>query len=133
MQSSDGSQAAPTKQVEEKVASEVPQTAPTTQVEEKDASEVPKAAPTRQLEENNASEVSEEAIRAWLKREEVREKLVYADTALCDEIIARYLAELDGVSPVPVLRGYCAVRPVAKPRSLDEAGRIWRENFMGNR
>lgn len=77
------------------------------------------------MRENEAqTECDEEIARRVLRQDEARERLIFGDEALVNEVIARYLLELERAPAIPVVRGYCALSPVPKPKTLDDAKRI---------
>lgn len=59
-----------------------------------------------------------------LSEEEVRERLIFGNEELCNEIIGRYLDELTYPRGVPLVRGFSAISPLPVPKSLDEAKAI---------
>lgn len=70
------------------------------------------------------ADVTDTQVRAVLQDAERRERLIFGDEALYNLIIERYLEELSGAVGVPVVRGYSALRPVRKPKTLLEAKQI---------
>lgn len=76
------------------------------------------------MQENDRQTVSDEMLAAALSDTARCAPLVYADEALCNEIIERYLAELAGTPQVPSVRGYAALTPIPKPKTLAQAKRI---------
>lgn len=70
------------------------------------------------------TDVTDTQVRAALRDAERRERLIFGDEALYNLIIERYLDELSGAASVPVVRGYSALRPVHKPKTLWEAKQI---------
>ena len=72
---------------------------------------------------NNA----EAALTALLRDEAFLEKYVYADPAINEVIIRRYLLRLSGNKGVPTLGGKvgaCALPALPKPKTLDEAKKM---------
>lgn len=55
---------------------------------------------------------------------EIKEKLIFGNEQLCNEVIGRYIEELSGGFSVPVVRGFSALSPLPKPKTLGEAKRI---------
>ena len=76
-------------------------------------------------EKANKSEeaLTEKEVQALLARPEVAEA-IFADEALCNEVIARFISELYAQKPAPTLRGKSALLPIPRPRSLEEAKKI---------
>lgn len=72
--------------------------------------------------ENNG--IDYEAIEEALKSGDAREKLIFANEEICNEVIVRYLEELSSAPKVPIVRGYSALSPLSKPRTLSDAKRI---------
>ncbi len=70
-----------------------------------------------------AEELTDERIKEALRDGARRERVLFADETLVNEVIGRYLEELAAAS-VPVVRGFSALRPVRKPRTLAEAKEI---------
>ena len=58
-----------------------------------------------------------------LADDEMKEKLIFGNERLVNEIIERYIDELSGFS-VPVVRGFSALSPLPKPKTLSEAKKI---------
>lgn len=82
------------------------------------------AATDAQRVDEGETHVSEREIARALCDEGVRERLIYGNESLMNAVIGRYLDELAGGSSVPVVRGYASLRPVRKPKTLEEAKRI---------
>lgn len=71
--------------------------------------------------DNPSKEITDEQLRQAIADPVRRERLVFADEQLCNEVIARYLTELAATPAVPTLRGFAALSPLPKPRTLSEA------------
>ncbi len=71
-----------------------------------------------------AEEISDDVLIAALNDPARRERLIFADEALVNEVIGRYLDELAGRASVPVVRGFAALSPLPRPTNLREAKRI---------
>lgn len=67
--------------------------------------------------------MSEELLRALGDRE-VRERFIFGNEEICNEVIRRYLDELATPKSVPIVRGFSALSPLPRPRSLMEAKAI---------
>lgn len=68
--------------------------------------------------------ISDELLLRALDDEGLRERLIYTNESLCNAVIARYLDELSGSASVPVVRGFAALHPLPRPKTLQEAKRI---------
>ena len=73
---------------------------------------------------NTAAQPDYETLRKALQSDEMREKLVFCDQEICNEVISRYMEELERTAFVPSVRGFSALAPVSKPRTLSDAKRI---------
>ena len=65
----------------------------------------------------------EELLRA-LSDSTVRERLIFGNEEICNEVIRRYLDELAQPKGVPLVRGFSALSPLPRPKSLSEAKAI---------
>ena len=72
----------------------------------------------------DAEELTDVRIKEALRDSARRERVLFADETLVNEVIGRYLEELAAAASVPVVRGFSALRPVRKPRTLAEAKEI---------
>lgn len=75
----------------------------------------------------DSAESQIENLIAALGREDFLEEYIYNNPEINETIINRYLLGLKGRKQVPMLgggMGQCAIAPVKKPRTLDEAKRI---------
>ena len=59
-----------------------------------------------------------------LRDRDVRERLIFGNEEICNEIITRYLDEMSAPRSVPLVRGFSAISPLPRPKSLDEAKAI---------
>ena len=67
---------------------------------------------------------SDEAVQRALSDPARRARLLTANEALFNDVIAAYLDELCGTAAVPVMRGFGALSPLPRPRTLEEAKKI---------
>ena len=65
-----------------------------------------------------------EALMRALSDTDVRERLIFGNEEICNEIISRYLDELSYPKSVPLVRGFSALSPLPRPKSLSEAKAI---------
>lgn len=76
------------------------------------------------MSEAEFENLSDEQLFDKLKEGGNLEKIVLSDEQLCNAVVERYIDELACAPHVPVVRGYCALRVLPRPKTLEDAKRI---------